>query len=158
MSIVLHFTMNNKSLIFLAIKSLDIQNQTSLTSNILNRSFDVQLNQIITDSEIMSDKDLKSIILQVLSAVKDQSLYSNDLAYNYRRRFRYYFTKMSFFRSLEKSIYNNNILIDNVGITGLYLLYLIVEKEGYFKLCLYYKNYTFDQLISLIETKNSFYN
>lgn len=148
--------MNNKSLIFLAIKSLDIQNQTSLTSNIFNVNFDIQLNQFITDSDIKSDKDLKNIILRVLNSIGNQSLYGNDLANNYKRRFRYYFTKISFFRSLEKSIYNNNTLIDNLGITGLYLLYLIVEKEGTFKLWLYYKNYTFDQLINLIETKNNF--
>nr|YP_537031.1 hypothetical protein 148 [Neopyropia yezoensis]Q1XDD7.1 RecName: Full=Uncharacterized protein ORF148 [Neopyropia yezoensis]AGH27678.1 hypothetical protein 148 [Neopyropia yezoensis]QFZ67014.1 hypothetical protein PyyePp168 [Neopyropia yezoensis]WKD83509.1 hypothetical protein [Neopyropia yezoensis]BAE92474.1 unnamed protein product [Neopyropia yezoensis] len=150
--------MNNKSLIFLAIKSLDIQNQISLTSNIFNLSFDIQLNQIIIDSQIKSDKDLKSILLKVLNSIGNQSLDSNDLANNYKRRFRYYFSKMSFFRSLEKSIYENNILIDNLGITGLYLLYLIVEKEDVFKLWLYYKNYTFDQLIRLIETKNNFYN
>nr|AIA21584.1 hypothetical protein [Neopyropia fucicola] len=150
--------MNNKSLIFLAIKSLDIQNQISLTSNIFNLSFDMQLSQIITDSKIQSDKDLKSILLKVLNSIGNQSLYSNDLANNYKRRFRYYFSKMSLFRSLEKSIYKNNILIDNLGITGLYLLYLIVEKEDVFKLWLYYENSTFDQLISLIETKNNFYN
>lgn len=148
--------MNNKSLIFLAIKSLDIQNQTSLTSNIFNLNFDIQLNQFITDSNIKSDKDLKSIILKVLNSIENQSLDSNNLANNYKRRFRYYFTKMSFFRSLEKSIDSNNTLIDNLGITGLYLLYLIVEKEGIFKLWLYYKNYTFDQLINLIEAKNNF--
>lgn len=150
--------MNNKSLIFLAIKSLDIQNQISLTSSIFNLSFDMQLNQIIIDSKIKSDKDLKSVLLKVLNSIGNQSLGSNDLANNYKRRFRYYFSKMSFFRSLEKSIYENNILIDNLGITGLYLLYLIVEKEDVFKLWFYYKNYTFDQLISLIETKNNFYN
>lgn len=142
----------------MAIKSLDIQNQISLTSNIFNLSFDIQLNQIIIDSQIKSDKDLKSILLKVLNSIGNQSLDSNDLANNYKRRFRYYFSKMSFFRSLEKSIYENNILIDNLGITGLYLLYLIVEKEDVFKLWLYYKNYTFDQLIRLIETKNNFYN
>lgn len=150
--------MNNKSLIFLAIKSLDIQNQISLTSSIFNLSFDMQLNQIIIDSKIKSDKDLKSVLLKVLNSIGNQSLGSNELANNYKRRFRYYFSKMSFFRSLEKSIYENNILIDNLGITGLYLLYLIVEKEDVFKLWFYYKNYTFDQLISLIETKNNFYN
>lgn len=142
----------------MAIKSLDIQNQISLTSSIFNLSFDMQLNQIIIDSKIKSDKDLKSVLLKVLNSIGNQSLGSNDLANNYKRRFRYYFSKMSFFRSLEKSIYENNILIDNLGITGLYLLYLIVEKEDVFKLWFYYKNYTFDQLISLIETKNNFYN
>lgn len=148
--------MNNKSLIFLAVKSIDIQNRISVTSNILNLSFDIQLNQLITDSKIKSDRDLKNIILKVLNAIGDQSTYSNDLSNNYKRRFRYYFTKMSFFRSLEKSIYDNNTLIDKLGITSLYLLYLVVEQRGTFKLRLYYKNYTFDQLISLIETKNNF--
>nr|YP_010925668.1 hypothetical protein RMC00_pgp046 [Neoporphyra dentata]WKD83900.1 hypothetical protein [Neoporphyra dentata] len=148
--------MNNKSLIFLAVKSIDIQNQRSITSNILNLSFDIQLNQFITDSKIKSDEDLKRIILKVLNAIGDQSKYNNDLLNNYKRRFRYYFTKMSFFRSLEKSIHDNNTLIDNLGITSLYLLYLIVEQRGTFKLWLYYKNYTFDQLINLIETKNNF--
>nr|YP_009244661.1 hypothetical protein Ppul_052 [Pyropia pulchra]AMK96903.1 hypothetical protein Ppul_052 [Pyropia pulchra] len=149
--------MNNKSLIFLAIKSLDIQNQTSVTSNIFNLSFDIQLRQFITDSNIKSDKDLKSIIVKVLNAIGNQSLYSNDLANNYKRRFRYYFTKMSFFKSLEKSIHDNNTLIDNLGITGLYFLYLIIEEEDAFKLWLYYRDYTFDKLVSLIETKNNFY-
>lgn len=147
--------MNNKSLIFLAIKSLDIQNQTSLTTNILHLNFDTQLDQFITDSAIPSDKDLTNIILEVLNSIGNQPLYSSDLANNYRRRFRYYFKKMSFFRFLEKSIHDNNTLIDKLGMTGLYLLYLIVEKEGIFKLWLYYKNYTFDQLINLIETKNN---
>nr|YP_010925879.1 hypothetical protein RMC01_pgp046 [Neoporphyra seriata]WKD84111.1 hypothetical protein [Neoporphyra seriata] len=150
--------MNNKSLIFLAVKSLDIQNRTSVTSNILNISSNIQLNQFIKDSEIKSDKDLKSIILEILNTTGGQSVYSNNLANNYRRRFRYYFTKISFFRSLEKSVHNNNTLIDKLGITGLYLLYLLVEQEDTFKLWLYYRNYTLDQLISLIEAKNNFYN
>nr|ALL97295.1 hypothetical protein [Pyropia endiviifolia] len=148
--------MNNKSLIFLAIKSLDIQNQTSVTSNIFSFRFDIQLNQFITDSDINADKDLKGIILKVLNAIGNRSLYRDDLANNYKRRFRYYFTKMSFFRSLEKSIHDNNNLIDDLGITGLYLLYLIIEEKGSFKLWLYYENYAFDKLISLIETKNNF--
>nr|AIA21379.1 hypothetical chloroplast RF65 [Pyropia kanakaensis] len=149
--------MNTKSLIFLAIKSLDIQNQTSITSNVFNLSSDIQLNQFITNSDIKSDKDLKSIILKILNTIGNQSLYSDDLCNNYKRRFRYYFIKMSFFRSLERSVHDNNTLIDSLGVTGLYLLYLIVEEEDSFKIWLYYKNYTFDKLISLIETKNNFY-
>nr|BED43145.1 hypothetical protein [Pyropia sp. Myanmar_A]BED43342.1 hypothetical protein [Pyropia sp. Myanmar_B]BED43539.1 hypothetical protein [Pyropia sp. Myanmar_C] len=150
--------MNNKSLIFLALKSLDIQNQESLISNISYLNFDTQLDQLITDSAIKSDKDLKNIILDVLNSTEKRSLYSKDLANNYRKRFRYYFKQISSFRFLEKSICNNNTLIDELGMTGLYLLYLTVEKEGVFKLLLYYKTYTFNQLINLIDTKNSFYN
>nr|YP_009237448.1 hypothetical protein [Wildemania schizophylla]AKS28495.1 hypothetical protein [Wildemania schizophylla] len=148
--------MNNKSLIFLAIKSLDIQNQTSLTSHDFNLDFNIQLSGFITNSSIRSDKDLQTIIVEVLQSISSQSLQSHELANTYRRRFRYYFKKMSFCKYLERSIHDSDTLIDKLGATGLYLLYLIVEKRGLFKLWLYYRNYRFEQLISLIETKNKF--
>lgn len=148
--------MNNKSLIFLAIKSLDIQNQTSLTSNIFSLEFDLQLNKFVTNSNLELDRDLKVIILKVLNSIGNQTVCTSELANTYKRRFRYYFKKMSFFRYLEQSIHNSDALIDDLGTTGLYLLYLIVEEKGLFKLWLYYRNYTFEQLINLVETKNKF--
>nr|YP_010338421.1 hypothetical protein MW410_pgp009 [Bangia atropurpurea]UNJ18371.1 hypothetical protein [Bangia atropurpurea] len=148
--------MNNKSLIFLAIKSLDIQNQTSVTIHNSDLNFHQQLNQFIIESGILTDKDLKIIIFKVLSSASSSSLYDNELAKNYKRRFRYYFKKMSFLKYIEISIYENNTLIDKLGITGLYFLYLILESKGLFKLWLYYKIYNFEQLVQLIETKNNF--
>ncbi|ASN78822.1 hypothetical protein (chloroplast) [Porphyra umbilicalis] len=147
--------MNNKSLIFLAIKSLDIQNQTCATINTINLNFDDQLNQFIIDSGIQSDKDLEIIISKVLNSASHSSLYDSNLANNYQRRFLYYFKKMSFLKYMEKSIYENNILIENLGITGLYLIYLTIECKGLFKLWLYYEIYNFEQLIKLVETKNN---
>ena len=147
--------MNNQSLIFLAIKSLDIQNQTSVTNSTFNPKFDTQLNKFILSSHIQSDKDLQNVILKILNSFNNKSLYDNNLAQGYKRRFRYYFKKMSFLKCLEKSIYNKNTLIDSFGITGLYLIYLISEKKGLFKLWLHYKNYNLQQLVKLIEVKNN---
>ena len=106
--------MNNKSLIFLAIKSLDIQNQTCGTINTVSLNFDDQLNQLIIDSRIQSDKDLKIIISKVLNSASQSSLHDSNLANNYNRRFLYYFKKMSFFQYIEKSVYENSILIENL--------------------------------------------
>nr|AKE98950.1 hypothetical protein 148 [Bangia fuscopurpurea] len=147
--------MNNKSLIFLAIKSLDIQNQTSLTSNTFHLNLDLQLDEFILDSGIHSDKDLKVIIIKILNSISDQSLLENNLGNNYKRRFRYYFKKVLSCSYIEQSIRSNNILIDKLGVTGLYFLYLIIEQKGLLKLWLYYRNYSFEQLIQLIETKNN---
>nr|NP_053960.1 hypothetical protein PopuCp165 [Porphyra purpurea]P51350.1 RecName: Full=Uncharacterized protein ORF148 [Porphyra purpurea]AAC08236.1 ORF148 [Porphyra purpurea] len=147
--------MNNKSLIFLAIKSLDIQNQTCGTINTVSLNFDDQLNQLIIDSRIQSDKDLKIIISKVLNSASQSSLHDSNLANNYNRRFLYYFKKMSFFQYIEKSVYENSILIENLGIVGLYLLYLLIECNGLFRIWVYYKIYNFEHLIKLVETKNN---